>query len=49
MAKTMTWELALAQGATAHEASSIEVSVPQVMGGTQANYYINENYKKMLE
>ena len=48
VAKTMTWELASAKGATAHEASSIEVSVPQVMGETQENYHINENHKKML-
>ena len=49
MAKTMTWELASAKGATPHEASIIEASLPQMMGAIQENYSINENHKKMLE
>ena len=34
-AKTMTWELELAKGVTTHDASSLEASLSQAMGGTK--------------
>ena len=48
-AKTMTWELDLAKGVLAHDASIGEVSLPQVMWETQRNHQINENHRKRLE